>query len=92
MLNLTSALLLMSEKRFMRVVSVVEPLPQPGQQLRWRHPRRAFALGWFNVFGPGPFEFLGVVDEPEPDAPLTFIIQTEFGVKAIDAVWVSAQR
>jgi hypothetical protein len=65
-----------------------EPLPQPGQALRWRHPRRALALGWFQVFGPGPFEFIELVEERGKEIPLTFLIQTEFGQKAIDAAWV----
>jgi hypothetical protein len=64
------------------------PLPQPGEQLRWRHPRRALALGWFHVFGPGPFEFIDLVEDRGQDAPLTYLIRTEFGPKPVDAAWV----
>jgi hypothetical protein len=70
------------------VVVFPEPLPQPGQEVRWRHPRRALALGWFHAFGPGPFQFVGIVDQPDPDSPPAFIIKTESGEKEIDAHWV----
>lgn len=76
------------ETRLMRAEAFAEPLAQPGQVVRWRHPRRACALGLFNVFGPGPFEVVGVVDERDQDRPLAFIIQTQSGEKEINAAWV----
>ena len=65
----------------MRVVWFPEPFPQIGQPLRWRHPRMAFALGWFHAYGPGPFEVVGLVGH-------AVLVKTELGVKPIDAVRV----
>jgi hypothetical protein len=76
------------EKRLMRTPPFPGTLPQPGEEVRWRHPRRALALGWFDVFGPGPFTLVGVLDRSDQDVPLAFVIQTEFGDKEIDAVWL----
>jgi hypothetical protein len=70
------------------VAAYFEPLPVPGQELRWRHPRRASALGWFHVYGPGPFPFLGVIERPGEETSQDFLIQTEFGAQVIDPHWV----
>jgi hypothetical protein len=63
------------------------PLPRPGEQVRWRHPRLAWARGRFSAYGPGPFEVVAVV-RGGPDAPLALLVRTEFGERAIDAVWL----
>jgi CheY-like chemotaxis protein len=68
-------------------VSLPRPLPQPGEQVRWRHPRLAFARGRFSAYGPGPFEVVAVV-RGGPAAPLALLVRTEFGERAIDAVWL----
>jgi hypothetical protein len=72
----------------MRVVWFPEPFPQIGQPLRWRHPRMAFALGWFHVYGPGPFEVAAVLDRPEQGLPLALLVNTECGPREIDAAWL----
>jgi hypothetical protein len=68
--------------------AVPPPLPWPGEQVRWRHPRLAFALGRFSAYGPGPFEVVAVVDRGGWDAPLALLVKTEFGEKEIDAAWL----
>jgi hypothetical protein len=69
-----------------------EPLPQPGEVVRWRHPRLAFALGWFNAFGPGPFEVVGILDSDDLGPPLSVLVKTPFGDEPIDARWVGVAR
>jgi hypothetical protein len=71
-----------------RAAGSPEPPPLPGQQVRWRHPWRAFALGRFHVYGPGPFEVLAVIDQGGLGPPLALVVQTEFGPREIDAAWL----
>jgi hypothetical protein len=47
----------------------------------------ARALGRFDAYGPGPFEVVAV-QGGGPHAPTSLIINTEFGPKVIDAVWL----
>jgi hypothetical protein len=63
------------------------PLPSPGQQVRWRHPRLACALGRFNAFGPGPFEVIGA-RERGAQGGTVLVVQTESGAREIDAAWL----
>ena len=65
---------------------------RPGPRLRWRHPRRAFALGLFNAYGPGPFEFIRYLAGPEPDSSSAVLIQTEFGEREINPLWVGEEE
>jgi hypothetical protein len=67
------------------------PLPQPGQPARWRHPRRALALGRFNAFGPGPFEVLEVRDRRAEGGTLALLVRTDSGEKEIDAEWLGVE-
>ena len=64
------------------------PLPQPGQQVRWRHPRLALALGRFDAYGPGPFEVIGVIYRGEQGGTRLLVVSAESGVKEIDAAWL----
>jgi hypothetical protein len=64
------------------------PLPEPGQQVRWRHPRLALARGLFTALGPGPFTVIGLVGGGERGLPLAVLVRTEFGDQQIDAAWV----
>jgi hypothetical protein len=57
-----------------------------GQEVRWRHPRRALALGWFHVIGPGPFEVIAVLDRRERGLPLSLLIRTPSGNQEVEAV------
>ncbi len=63
-------------------------LPEPGQLVRWRHPRLAFARGLFTAFGPGPFTVVGRVGGGDRGLPLAVLVRTEFGDRQIDAAWV----
>jgi hypothetical protein len=67
------------------MISASAALPQPGEQVRWWHPRMAFALGRFSAYGPGPFEVVAVVDGGGRDA---LLVTTEFGEREIDAAWL----
>jgi hypothetical protein len=68
----------------MKPSTSIAVLPQPGQQVRWRHPRLAFAFHWFDLYGPGPFE---VVDVLDLDGVRFLVIRTESGErKEIEAV------
>jgi hypothetical protein len=71
-----------------RAAGSPEPPPQAGQEVRWRHPRRAFALGRFHAYGPGPFEVLAVVGRGGVGPPPALVIQTDLGPKEIDAAWL----
>jgi hypothetical protein len=64
------------------------PLPEPGQLVRWRHPRLAFARGLFNAFGPGPFTVISLVGGGDRGLPLAVLVRTESGDRQIDAAWV----
>ena len=72
--------------------SFLSSCPQPGQRLRWRHPRRAFALGLFNAYGPGPFEVLDFLAEPEQGLSRAVLIKTEFGEREINPLWVGEEE
>ena len=68
--------------------TVLPPLTQPGEQVRWRHPRMAFALGRFSAYGPGPFEVVAVIDRGGREGTLALLVRTQFGEREIDAVWL----
>jgi hypothetical protein len=72
----------------MKPPSFPGPLPLPGQQVRWRHPRLALALGRFNAFGPGPFEVLEVIDRRDQGGALLLLVRSSAGVREIPAVWL----
>jgi len=63
-------------------------LPRPGQQVRWRQPEHAHALGWAATLGTGPFEVVGVVDKSEQGIPPAVIIKTQLGEREINSVWL----
>ena len=65
-------------------------LPRPGQQVRWRQPRHANAIGWLDAYGPGPFEVVGVVDKSEQALPAGVIVKTDLGEREINTVWLAA--
>lgn len=64
------------------------PVPRPGQQVRWRHPRMACALGRFEAFGPGPFEVVGVVASAHTGLPVALVVRAAEGEMVIDAAWL----
>jgi hypothetical protein len=65
-----------------------EPLPQPGQVVRWQHPRLACALGRFSMFGPGPFEIVAIGRGRGQHALVTYLVRTPEGPREIDAAWL----
>jgi hypothetical protein len=64
-------------------------LPRPGQKVRWRDPPNARACGWADVFGPGPFEVVGLQDRSEYGLATDILVLTELGVRAINEVWLA---
>ena len=64
-------------------------LPRPGQKVRWRNRRRARAWGWEELFGPGPFEVMGVVGRSERGLAANLVLRTNVGEQAIPEVWLA---
>jgi hypothetical protein len=65
-----------------------ERAAQPGDWVRWRHPRLALARGWFNAYGPGPFEVMALLPSPERALPVAYLVRTAAGEHLLDAAWV----
>jgi hypothetical protein len=72
----------------MTVTSRPERPAQPGDWVRWYHPRLALARGWFTLFGPGPFEVVGVLPAPDRERPLAYLLRTASGERLVEAAWV----
>jgi hypothetical protein len=64
-------------------------LPRPGQKVRWRNPRYARACGWEDVFGPGPFAVVGIVDKSDHGLATALVLRTELGECEISEVWLA---
>jgi hypothetical protein len=64
-------------------------LPRSGQQVRWRSPRGARAWGWADLFGPGPFEVAGVVDNSACGLAAGLVLRTRIGDREIPEVWLA---
>ena len=64
-------------------------LPRPGQKVRWRNPHHARVWGWEDVFGPGPFEVVRIVDKCDHGLGLDLILHTELGEREIPEVWLA---
>jgi hypothetical protein len=76
----------------MATTPIPEPqpvLPRPGQKVRWRDPLHARAWGWEDVFGPGPFEVVRIVDQCDHGLGVDFVLQTELGEREIPEVWLA---
>jgi hypothetical protein len=63
--------------------------PRPGQKVRWRNPQEARAWGWGDLFGPGPFEVVGIVDNSECGLAAGLILRTRIGEREIPEVWLA---
>jgi hypothetical protein len=61
-------------------------LPRPGQEVRWRNPQEARACGGEELFGPGPFEVVGRVDNSECGLAASIVLRTRMGKRAIPEV------
>jgi hypothetical protein len=64
-------------------------LPRPGQKVRWRKPQEARACGWEGVFGPGPYEVVGLVDHSECGLAAGLVLRTRIGEREIPEVWLA---
>jgi hypothetical protein len=61
----------------------------PGRQVRWRNPEHARAWGWEDLFGPGPFEVVGIVDKSEHGLAAGLVLRTRIGKREIPEVWLA---
>jgi hypothetical protein len=64
-------------------------LPRPGWKVRWRNPQEARACGWEDVFGPGPFAVVGIVDHSDHGLAPGFVLRTALGEQEISEVWLA---
>jgi hypothetical protein len=64
-------------------------LPRPGQKVRWRDPQHARACGWEDVFGPGPFAVVRLVDHSDHGLATGLILHTRLGEQEISEVWLA---
>jgi hypothetical protein len=63
-------------------------LPHPGQKVRWRNGERARARGWEELFGPGPYEVVGIVDNSDRGLAAHIVLRTNMGEREIPEVWL----
>jgi hypothetical protein len=61
-------------------------LPRPGQKVRWRNRRRARVYGWEDLFGPGPYEVVGLVDRSNRGLATNIVLRTNMGEREIPEV------
>jgi hypothetical protein len=64
-------------------------LPRPGQRVRWRNRRRARASGWEDLFGPGPYEVVGLVGRTDQGLAANLVLRTRIGEREIPEVWLA---
>ena len=64
-------------------------LPRPGQKVRWRNPLDARRRGWEDVFGPGPYEVVGLVDQSDGGLAANIVLHTSMGERAVPEVWLA---
>jgi hypothetical protein len=64
-------------------------LSQPAQKVHWRDPQKARAWGWEDLFGPGPFEVVRMVDKSAHGLAAGLIVRTRLGEQEIPEVWLA---
>ncbi len=64
-------------------------LPRPGQKVSWRDPGHAREWGWADLFGPGPFEVVRVVDKRDRGLAPDFTLRTAIGEWDISGFWLA---
>ncbi len=64
-------------------------LPRPGQKVRWRDSGNARRSGWVDLFGPGPFEVVRVVDKSDRGLAADLLVRTRLGGQVIPEVWLA---
>jgi len=70
------------------ILDLLPVLPSPGQSVRWRHPQQARVWGWQDIFGPGPFRVVGIVDHSNQAMPTGLLLNTELGEREISELWL----
>jgi hypothetical protein len=63
--------------------------PRVSAKVRWRDPGNARAWGWVDLFGPGPFELVGVVDRSGHGLAASLVLRTGLGDREIPEVWLA---
>jgi hypothetical protein len=71
------------------VHKLMPELPRPGQKVCWRDPGSVQASGWEEVFGPGPFEVVRMVDKSDRGLAAGLILRTKMGEWEIPEVWLA---
>ena len=66
-------------------------VPEAGQWVRWRQPRHAYAIGWADAYGPGPFEVVRVVDKSGQGIPAAVVLKTDLGDREVNTVWLDLE-
>ncbi len=69
-------------------LKLMPELPHPGQKVRCRDFRNAHRSGWVDLFGPGPFEVVRIVDKSDRGLAADLVVQTRLGGKVIPEVWL----
>jgi hypothetical protein len=69
--------------------TIMPALPRAGQKVCWRHPLQARACGWEDLFGPGPFEVVRLVDHSAHGLATGLVLLTNLGEQEIDEVWLA---
>jgi hypothetical protein len=64
-------------------------LPQPDQKVRWRNPAYAQKCGWEDLFGPGPFEVVRIVDHGKYGLARGLVLLTGMGKCEVPEVWLA---
>jgi hypothetical protein len=64
-------------------------LPRAGQKVRWRYPQDARRCGWEVVFGPGPFEVVGLGGRIDQGLAVGIVLRTNLGEQEIPEVWLA---
>jgi hypothetical protein len=72
-----------------RALKRMPELPRSGQKVQWRYPQDARRYGWETVFGPGPFEVVGLADNKDQGLAAGIILRTNIGEREIPEVWLA---
>lgn len=70
------------------VPNFMRELPHSGQRVGWRNPRYARAWSWESLFGPGPFEVVGLIGR-RGGLAAQIVISTNIGEQEIPEVWLA---
>jgi hypothetical protein len=57
--------------------------------VRWTDPEHARAWGWEDLFGPGPYEVVGLVGRNDRGLAANLVLRTRIGEREIPEVWLA---